>query len=155
MGVSLEFYAGDAEAIGAAITHGQFDGLRRSTLAHAYADLSLHLGADALDTLSEQVAVLTGREEVLLLDSLERSVGGTEGESGAEVVSPEWVEMMAAVPVSSAAELSRKWLEAFAAENEEELETESPDAATAITALIRLCQSALERGTEVVFAWYP
>jgi hypothetical protein len=92
--------------------------------------------------------------QVLLLDSLERTVGGTEGESGADVVSRTWLEAVAAVPVSSAAELSKKWMEAFAAENDEEVETDSPDAAAAIASLIRLCQSALERHTEVVFAWY-
>jgi hypothetical protein len=153
MGLLLEFYAGPADAIGAAFTEGERSALRDGSLAHAYADLSLRVGPEALDILSEQAGILLDREPLLLLDCLERSLGGTEGENGADLVSRTWVEFVAAVPVSSAAELSRRWLEAFAAENDEELDVDSPDAAAAVAALIRLCNQALERRSDVVFGW--
>jgi len=44
MGLSLEFYAGQADQVGAAFTNIEFDGLRDGSLAHSYADLSLHIG---------------------------------------------------------------------------------------------------------------
>ncbi len=86
MGLSLEFYAGDADSIGAAFSEVEFEGLRNGTLAHSYADLSLHLSPTDLDILSEQIGALLRQPSILLLDSLERTVGGTEGESSADVV---------------------------------------------------------------------
>lgn len=49
MGLSLEFYAGDAAMIGADFTAIEFDGLRDGTRARAYADFSLHLSPTDLD----------------------------------------------------------------------------------------------------------
>jgi hypothetical protein len=45
-GLSLEFYAGDAEAIGHAVSRVAFDSIRDGTGALAYADLSPHLLAE-------------------------------------------------------------------------------------------------------------
>lgn len=154
MGLSLEFYAGDPNKIGPAFTEIEFDGLRDGTLAHSYADLSLHVSPTDLDILSEQVGAMLGRSPVLLLDSLEHNVGGTPGESDASTVSREWVAEMAAVPPERAHELSRKWLQAVADECSEEVVTDSPGAVAAISSLIGLCREALARDTTVIFAWY-
>src|SRR4026209_2621357 len=101
MGLSVEFYAGDPNKIGPAFTDIEFDGLRDGTLAHSYADLSLHLALTDFDILSEQIGVMLGRASVLLFDSLGDSIGGTPDESAAMVVSSEWVAACAAVPVES------------------------------------------------------
>lgn len=49
MGLSLEFYAGTPAAIGKAFTAVELELLRDGSLAHGYADLSLHLSPDHLD----------------------------------------------------------------------------------------------------------
>jgi len=51
MGLSLEFYAGDAEKIGQAFSAGGLESLRNGTLAHSYEDLSLHIPPTDLDIL--------------------------------------------------------------------------------------------------------
>src|SRR3954468_14979905 len=107
MGLSLEFYAGDPGRIGLAFTEIEFDGLRDGTVAHSYADLSLHLSPADLDILSEQVGAILAQLTRSLLDSLERTVGGTPNESEASVVSPSWVTAMAAVPTEQVAQLTR------------------------------------------------
>jgi len=97
---------------------------------------------------------LLGQPPVLLLDSLESHVGGTEGESSPDVVSRAWIQFMAAVPAESASQLSSTWLSAVMAESGEEIDPANPDAALAVGNLLSLCREALARRTDVVFVWY-
>ncbi|HEY3355226.1 MAG TPA: hypothetical protein VGQ83_18380 [Polyangia bacterium] len=150
----MEFYAGNPDQIGRAFTAYELGGLRDGSLAHAYADLSLHLSPDHLDLFSEEIARSTGREAVLLLDCLERQVGGTDGESSADVVSQSWVEMVAAAPDGSIQAITQGWIAAVTGEVDEPSAEDSPDAARAVAALVGLCREALRLGTRVVFAWY-
>jgi hypothetical protein len=154
MGLSIEFYAGNADAIGKAFTEIEFEGLRDGSIASGYADFSLHISVADLDILSEQAAGLIGREPIRLLDSLERHVGGTPDESSADVVDRQWVDFIAAVPKESASELSALWLSGVMAETGEEIDVHSPDAGRAVKKLIELCLDSLASRTEVVFAWY-
>ena len=154
MGLQIEFYAGDAGKIGSAFTAVELEGLRDGTLAHSYADLSLHISPTDLDILSEQIGLVLGQPAILLLDSLEDSIGGTPDESDACVVSPFWVTAVAAVPSDTVASLARRWLQAVADESGEEVVTDSPEAVAAVSSLVELCREALGQGTRVVFAWY-
>jgi hypothetical protein len=110
MGVSLEFYAGDAAAIGADFSAVAFDGLRDGTRARAYADFSLHLSPTDLDVLSGVIAERVGTAPLLLNDSLGRTVGGFGGGCSAEVVDPAWVRMVAAADEAAAPELAAEWV---------------------------------------------
>ena len=97
MGLSLDFYAGDAAAIGGhAVTEVDFDGIRDGTEALAYVDFSLHLHATDLDALSEVVAERLGVGPLLLSECLISEVGSIDdGQTGeADVVDPDWVEMV-------------------------------------------------------------
>jgi len=154
VGLSIEFYAGDAEAIGKAFTEYEFEGLRDGSIAHSYVDFSLHISVADLDVLSEQIAGVLDGEPVRLLDSLERHVGGTPDESSADLVARAWVEFVAGVPKESASQLSALWLSAVMAETGEEIDVDSPDARRAVEELLSLCQDALAKSTDVVFAWY-
>src|SRR5438067_924306 len=127
MGLSLEFYAGDADSIGADFTAIEFDGLRDGTRARAYADFSLHLSPIDLDILSEVIAERVGIAPLLLNDSLVRTIGGTTNESGAEVVSPAWVQMVASADDAVAPALAGDWIERVGASCEQHLAV-SPDA---------------------------
>jgi hypothetical protein len=153
MGLSVEFYAGHPETIGPAFTAYELNSLRDG-IAHSYADLSLHLSLTDFDILSEQVGAILGRPPILLLDSLEDSIGGTPDESDAAVVSADWVSSVAAVPPDSAAQLTSQWLHAVADESGDEVVTDSPQAVIAVSSLLDLCRQSLARGTRVVFAWY-
>jgi len=154
MSLSLEFYAGDADKIGAAFSESEFECLRDGSLARVYADLSLHISSTDLDILSEQAAGLLKRPPIRLLDLLLRNVGGVPDESSADVVASEWVELMAAVPESEASTLSGVWLSAVMAESGEEIDTRNPDAAKAIDDLLALCRWAKANNASVVFGWY-
>ena len=153
MGLLMEFYAGSPADIGRALDASDHEALRDGSLAHGHADLSLHLSPDHLDVLSEEVAACTGSAPLLLLDSLEDHLGGTEDWS-AEVVSLAWVEAVAAIPDASIAALARSWRAAVAKELGEPTMTAGDDAVQAVEALVRLCREASQRKTRVVFAWF-
>jgi hypothetical protein len=153
MGLSLEFYAGDAAAIGADFTAIEFGGLRDGTRALAYADFSLHLSPTDLDLLSEVLAECLGLRPLLLNDSLIRTVGGIEGEGGADVVDPAWVRMVAAADEATAPVLAGEWIARVGEACGQELEV-TADAVRAVHELIRLCKLAVRRGVDVVHTWY-
>jgi hypothetical protein len=153
MGLSLEFYAGDAAAIGEDFSAIEFDSLRDGTRARAYADFSLHLSAADLDTLSAVIAERTGVAPMLLQESLVRTVGGFEGEGGAELVDPAWVRMVAAADKAAAPELAAEWIGRVGAEYGQQL-TVTLEAERAVRELIDLCRLAVREGVEVVHAWY-
>lgn len=48
MGLSIEFYAGNANNIGEAFSEVEFDAIRNGTAALAYSDLLLHLAPGTL-----------------------------------------------------------------------------------------------------------
>ena len=52
MGLSLEFYAGNAKAIAKAFAGTDLKSLRDGSAAHSHADFSLHLSPTDLDLLS-------------------------------------------------------------------------------------------------------
>jgi hypothetical protein len=153
MGLSLEFYAGDAASIGEDFSAIEFDSLRDGTRARAYADFSLHFSAVDLDTLSAVVAESIGVLPVLLQDSLGQTVGGFEGEGGAEVVDLVWVRMVAAADESAAPELAAQWIGRVGADSRQQL-TVTPEAERAVRELIGLCRLAVREGVEVVHTWY-
>jgi hypothetical protein len=154
MGVSMEFYAGDPGEIGRAFSEYELDGLRDGSIAHSYADLSLHLSVDHLDLLSEEVATSTGAAPVLLLDCIEDHVGGTDGESSADVVAEAWVNSMAAAPDESIPAITQRWMAAVGREVGDPSVQANPDSEKAVADLVGLCRAAVRRGSRVVFGWY-
>jgi hypothetical protein len=150
----MEFYAGEPHAIGRAFTECELDGLRDGSIAHSYADLSLHLSPDHLDLLSEEIAASIGAAPALLLDCLEDHVGGTEGESSADVVAQAWVDTVSAASDASFPAITQRWMAAVARDVGDPSVRAGPDAERAVAALVRLCREAVHRGSLVVFAWY-
>jgi len=153
MGLSLEFYAGDAVAIGKEFTAFKLQSLRDGTKALAYADFSLHLSPTDLDILSDVIAERIGAEPLALNDCFSRNVGGTEGESGAEVVDPAWVRMVAQTEEAWTPELASEWIKRVGVEYGQQLEL-TPEAVRAVQELIRLARLAIRQGVDVVHTWY-
>jgi hypothetical protein len=153
LGLSLEFYAGDAESIGADFAAVDFDGLRDGTRARAYADFSLHLSPTDLDLLGDVLAERLGVTPLALSDCLLRTVGRFDGEGGAQLVDPEWVELVAAADESAVPDLTAVWIGKVGEQYGEPL-TVTPDSVRAVASLIRLCRLAVRDGLDVVHAWY-
>jgi hypothetical protein len=155
MGLSLEFYAGNAEAIGTAVSEVEFDGIRDGTGALAYADFSLHLAPGDLDVLSGVAAEQVGIEPLLLSRCLVGEVGTIDDGAGggADVVDPAWVEMVAALDEADSGEVTARWIGALAEVYGEDLAV-TEAAVRAVGSLIRLCKAARSGRAQVVHVWY-
>jgi hypothetical protein len=157
MGLSMEFYAGDAEAIGRAFSEVEWDGLRDGSDAAAYADLSLHLAPDDLDALSEAAADLAGIAPSLLSCCLIEQVGALDGgqTGSADLVDPRWPEMFIDLGDEGAEQLTSRWFSRsrLGRKYGRPLEV-NRGAVAAVAALIRLCRKAVAGGHDIVYAWY-
>lgn len=151
MGLSIEFYAGDPTAIGAAFLDLESDGIP----SKAYADLSLHLAPAALDLLFDVVAARTQGEVVALWDTLGAAVGALDdGETGAaHVVDRPSVEGVGSLVEQDAPAVTAEWMRRVAARCGEELGV-SEGAVKAIRELIQLCRTAVAENLPVVMIWY-
>lgn len=106
-----------------------------------------------LDLLTEEVQKLLGSGPTSLSDSLGNRVGGDGEESAAEVVSPDWVEMMAAVPDASVESLITEWTRAVAKEQSEPELKPTDDMRHALRDLLTLCREAHRQALPVVHTW--
>jgi hypothetical protein len=153
MGQLMGFYAGDADAIGAAYEDSESDGLADENVVRAHADFSLHLTPVDVDFLVEAIAEGSGKTARPLLESLIRLVGGEdETGSSADVVDPAWVQLVAGANEARAPDLAAEWIKRVGAEYGETLEV-SPEAVQAVGELIQLCRLAASESLDVVFTW--
>jgi hypothetical protein len=155
VGLSLEFYAGDASIIGDAFTEVELDELRDGTKAATYADLSLHITTLDLDILSDVVARHLDIKPTRLSKSLVEQVGFLDdGETGGAIlVARGWVEMMALLNEKDAGLLANNWMAQVDEESGASWEV-SEHSAQALASLIRLCKKAIDDGLDVVHVWY-
>jgi hypothetical protein len=154
MGLSLEFYAGDAATIGTDFSAIEFDGIRDGTRAQMYTDLSLHLLPIDLDLLSAVIAESVDATPIALCDSLIRTVGSYGDDEGkAELVDPVWVRLIASADESEAPNITSDWMQLVGARCHEDI-CATPDAVNAVRNLICLCQIAVRRKLDVIHTWY-
>jgi hypothetical protein len=152
MGQLLGFYAGDADAIGAAYEDHESDGLTDENIVRAHADFSLHVTPVDIDFLVEVIAERAGGTARPLMDSFTRLVGGDPDERSAHLVDPTWVQIVAGADDGQAPDLAAEWIKRVGAEYGETLDV-SPEAVQAVGELIRLCRLAAKEKLDVVFTW--
>jgi hypothetical protein len=153
VGQLIHFYAGDADAVGRAFGQRDYQTLRDRQKFPLTADFSLHLSPIDLDLLTEEAQKLVGSGPTSLTDALGEQVGGNGNDSAAEVVSPEWVGMMAALPDSSVEALLTEWTRAVAEEHNEPDLNPTDDIRKALRDLLTLCREAQRNGLPVVHTW--
>ncbi|HEY2158621.1 MAG TPA: hypothetical protein VGH33_23525 [Isosphaeraceae bacterium] len=89
----------------------------------------------------------------MLNDSLVRTVGGFEGEGGAELVDPAWVRMVAAADEEISPELAETWIGRVGVVVGEQLVV-TRAVVEAVRKLICLCRLAVREGIDVIHTWY-
>src|SRR5262245_10953849 len=105
----VDFYAGDAQAIGAAITALDYDSLDDPELVPLHVDFSLHLSPIDFESLTREIRTIVGGGPTSLLDSLEGRVGGDGEEQSADVVSRAWVQMVGTIRDDQLEPLISSW----------------------------------------------
>lgn len=153
MGQLIHFYAGNAEAVGRAFDQHDYQALRDRQKFPLNADFSLHLSPIDLDLLTEEVQKLVGSGPTSLTDALGEQVGGNGSDSAAEVVSPDWVAMLAAVPDASVESLLTEWTRAVGEEHNEPELKPTDDIRQALRDLLTLCREAQRQALPVVHTW--
>jgi hypothetical protein len=116
MGQLIDFYAGDPDQIGTAFTARDFKTLRDRDRIPLAVDFSLHVTSLDFDFLTQEARAIVGEGPESMTASLERHVGGDGSESSADVLSPKWVQLLAAVPSDREPALATAWARALAAE---------------------------------------
>jgi hypothetical protein len=153
VGMLMEFFVGDKRRIGEGFSSRARIPLWQQPFVVAWADFSLHLSPIDLDLFSEEVCRMAGVEPVTLTASLTEKVGGNGRTSSADVVSPQWVEMIAGVLDHQVEELAERWLVRAAEEHHERPGEPNEDTLRAIRELVEACQIASEKRLSVVHTW--
>lgn len=153
MGQLVHFYGGDPQVIGRAFDAHDFGTLKDRAKIPLFSDFSLHLSPIDYDLLSEAIQSTVDRGPSSLTDSLGTLVGGDDNESAANVVAPNWVEMVARVRDDQVETVLQEWMHATAEEHSEPLTEPTDDVRTAFRELIALCREAQQRGLPVVHTW--
>jgi hypothetical protein len=151
----MSFFVGEKRTIGEGLSSQITIPLWRQPFVVAWADFSLHLSPFDLDLLSQEACLIAGVRPVTLTDSLTENVGGNGQTHSADVVSPQWVEMVAGLPDDDdqVEELAKRWVARVATEHNEQAEQPNEDTLRAIRELIDACQIAREKGLDVVHTW--
>lgn len=149
----VHFYAGDPHVIGRAFDAHDFTTLEDRTTIPLFSDFSLHLSPIDYDLLSEAIQSTVDRGPSTLTEALGTLVGGDDNESAANVVSPDWVEMVASVRDDQIEPVLADWIRATAEEHSEPVTEPTDDVRRAFGELIALCREARARGLAVVHTW--
>jgi hypothetical protein len=153
MGMFADFYAGNTDAVLAAL-HARETGVvapRSGVIAHADFCLNLH-GVD-LDTLSELLFISLGRDGVGVFASIAHDLDAAPKQGyGVHIMSPLWVETIASFPDERVDELASAWCRAVAEEAGEPVQL-TPEAIRAVNDLLVVCRTAVSMQVPVVFYW--
>ena len=144
-----EFYEGDANLIGAAVSASDWQALRNGTAAHSFVGFPRFIHGDYFDWLGSAVASVVEQPEVGIHDL--RMVAGEDGHWSADVLTTDWVAAVASVSAKNIWWLSRHWREAYLRQGHIEQEAWPDDELLdPVYRLTILCQKAMSRHTDVV-----
>lgn len=152
MGILMDFYAGDARRIGEveAEPGGSDIDLRIAPFVRAHVDFSLHLSMEDVDRLVEAACAARAVAPVGLTSSLTEHLAGDPDPMlalfGADVVSPDVVEVLAALTPDQVPVVVEQWFRAVGVEA-------TRDGEDAVRGLVALCRVARDEGLPVVFTW--
>ena len=144
-----EFYEGDADVIGRAVSGGDWPGLRNGIAAHSFVGFPRFICGSYFDWFAAAVASVVQQPEVQVHDL--RAVAGEDGHWSADVLPVDWVAAVASVPAERIWLLSQHWREAYLRQQFSEVE-DWPDheLLDPLHRLTVLCSAALSRRTDVV-----
>jgi hypothetical protein len=149
----IHFYAGDPQVIGRAFESHDLSTLKDRKKIPLFSDFSLHLSPIDYDLLTEAIQASVGRGPSSLNDALETQVGGNDDDGSADIVSPDWVEMVASVRDDQVEPILAAWMQATAEERSEPVSEPTDDVRMPLRDLISLCREARTRGLAVVHTW--
>jgi hypothetical protein len=152
MGLALEFYIGDADAIASAIQGMDLEQLDDVEVVAARADLSLHLLPKDLNYLSRAIGNAAGVPPIDLRSYLHILLDTAD--YGLLAVDPTWVAYVAMAPIERAAAIAADWADQMQQEYSDPALTATDAMVLAVEELIRLCVMARNSRVAVLHAWF-
>jgi hypothetical protein len=152
MGLSLEFYLGNADAISRAISDIELEQLDDPSIVADSADFSLHIEPADLELLSESMARFNGQKPQGFRQSLEILVD--EEDRGALIVQSGWTNYVGTISDERVEEVVELWAASMRAKHNDVKIVVTEQMRTAVNDLVRLCRSASKGGGRVVHVWY-
>ena len=146
---SCEFYEGDGDVIGAAISASDWQSLRNGTAAHSFVGFPLYIIGFYIVELTGVIASEIQQPKLQLIAG--RMVAGEDGHWAADVLPVEWVAAMASVPAKSIPAIIQHWKLECTRVYDEIDDWQEGELLDPLNRLIVLCQEALSRRTDVVF----
>jgi hypothetical protein len=143
-----EFYEGDANVIGKAVSASAWQSLRDGTAAHSFVGFPRFIYGGDFDWLASAVASIVEKPEVRIHDL--RTVAGEDGDWSADVLPVDWVAAVASVPAKSIWLLSQHWREAYFRDYTEHEVWRDDELLDPLYRLTILCREALSRCSDVV-----
>ena len=157
MGLTLEFYVGNAEEIATVILDLGYEEsdednlLVRLSQAERSADFSLHLKISDLEFLSEQAGLVRNKPAIYLRDSFEKILV-EEPAHGAVQIARAWISQFANLPTWSSRELTVHWFDAMSKHHGDSFLANAA-AQKAVESLIRICKLAETSSEEIILFW--
>jgi hypothetical protein len=154
MGMLADFYAGETDAVLAALQARQTESIPPPGGVFAHADFCLNLHGVDLDTLSELLFLQLGRDAVGVFASIAQDLNAAPKQGyGVHIMSPDWVAAVASYPDERVDKLMSAWCKAVAEEAGEAVRPPSPEAIRAVNDLLVVCRTAMSMQVAVVFFW--
>ncbi|MEN8241006.1 MAG: hypothetical protein ABFS17_03715 [Chloroflexota bacterium] len=151
MGLTLEFFVGDVDAITNAIKYADLMRLDDPLVVEKKADFSLHLNPNDLNLLSLEVGIITREDPLLLRPYL--SIIIDENDYGLLTVERKWIEYVAQIPSNQSEQLLTNWFTEMAKDYNDPDIIETDQGLKAIRDLVELCNYAIAADCQVVHYW--
>lgn len=151
-----DVYAGDASRIGEAIVAGE--PFAAESFVHAHVKLPGIVpgeeSASSPDMLTELAASLTGVTSVTFSGSIAEHLAGQsdpmEATDGAYRMAADWVQLFAQLTNEQIGALATSWCKEWDPGSGQD---QVDELATMLKELCRVCQTAKQRGSAVVYSW--
>jgi len=152
MGLALEFYTGDIDAIVDAVERIECEALDDPAVVASRVDLSLHLVPNDLNFLSRAIGHAAGVPPIDLGPYLDPVLD--EEDHGLLMVDPAWVGYVGGAPTAAAAAISEDWAARMREEYGDPAITVTRELVEAVAELIAFCAAASRSGAPVIHAWF-
>ena len=155
MGLTLQFFAGQAISIQRAVTEVDLDYLDGFDPGSTCADFSLHITPRDLDLLTAEACKALGTEAMSLRENLD-FVGEhvDEEDRGAYLVAKPWVELWASIETQAVDALAANWFLALQREYDDPELAVTDAAMQAVSDLLGTCKTAVEEDFDLVHVWF-
>ena len=146
-----EFYEGDADVIGDAISAANWMALRNGTAARSFVGFPTFIIGAYVVELTAAIGSVIQQPNLQINEG--RIVAGEDGHWSANVIPVDWVAAMGSVTEKDVPLVIQRWKEECVKEYDEVEDWQNDELRDRLYRLTLLCKEAQSRGSDVVFLY--